>query len=69
MAVRYLLRVTPLVVFRGRITDQWVLRFLPLMPYAVLTMTIPAIVLAAAAGFPGAVALVLALVGGRGRRR
>ena len=59
----YLLRVTPLVVFRGRITNQWVLRFLHYVPYAVLTdMTIPAIVLATSSWISGAVALVLALV-------
>ena len=59
----YLLRVSSLVVFRGRITNQWVLRFLHYVPYAVLTaMTIPAIVLATSSWISGAVALVLALV-------
>lgn len=65
----YLLRVMPLVVFRGRITNQWVLRFLHYVPYAVLTaMTIPAIVLATTSWISGLVALLLALVAAwRGR--
>ena len=61
----YLVRMLPLVLMKGRITNRFLLSFLHYIPYAVLSvMTIPAIFTAtgsltsAAAGF--AVALLLA---------
>ncbi len=61
----YLVRMLPLVLMKGKITNRFLLSFLHYIPYAVLSvMTIPAIFSAtgdirtAAAGF--AVALVLA---------
>ena len=42
--VTYLIRVTPMVVFRKKIKNRWVQSFLYYVPYTVLTaMTIPAI--------------------------
>ena len=64
----YLVRMLPLVLMKGRITNRFLLSFLHYIPYAVLSvMTIPAIFSAtgdlrtAAAGF--AVAMVLAWKG------
>ena len=64
--VTYLVRAVPLVVFKKKIKNRFILSFLHYMPYAVLSvMTIPAVffatdhVISAAAGV--AVALVLAL--------
>ena len=61
----YLVRMLPLVLMKGRITNRFLLSFLHYIPYAVLSvMTIPAIFSAtgdirtAAVGF--AVAMVLA---------
>ncbi len=66
--VTYLVRMLPLVLMKGKITNRFVLSFLHYIPYAVLSvMTIPAIFSAtgnwipAAAGF--AVAAVLAWFG------
>lgn len=63
--VTYLVRMVPLVLFKKKITNRFVLSFLHYMPYAVLSvMTVPAVffatdhVLSAAAGV--AVALVTA---------
>ena len=64
----YLVRMLPLVLMKGRITNRFLLSFLHYIPYAVLSvMTIPAIFTAtgsltsAATGF--AVALLLAWKG------
>lgn len=64
----YLVRMLPLVLMKGKITNRFLLSFLHYIPYAVLSvMTIPAIFTAtgsltsAAAGF--AVALLLAWKG------
>ena len=64
----YLVRMLPLVLMKGRITNRFLLSFLHYIPYAVLSvMTIPAIFTAtgsltsAAAGF--AVAMLLAWKG------
>ena len=64
----YLVRMLPLVLMKGKITNRFLLSFLHYIPYAVLSvMTIPAIFSAtgsltsAAAGF--AVALLLAWKG------
>ena len=61
----YLVRMVPLVLMKGKITNSFVLSFLHYIPYAVLSvMTVPAIFYAtgepisAAAGF--VVALLLA---------
>lgn len=65
----YLVRMVPLVLMKGKITNRFVLSFLHYIPYAVLSvMTIPAIfyatgeLLPAAAGF--VVAMILAWRGG-----
>lgn len=65
----YLVRMVPLVLMKGKITNRFVLSFLHYIPYAVLSvMTIPAIfyatgeLLPAAVGF--AVAMILAWRGG-----
>ena len=40
----YLIRVTPMVVFRKKITNVWIRSFLHYVPYAVLAaMTFPAV--------------------------
>jgi branched-subunit amino acid transport protein len=40
----YLIRVTPMVVFRNKITNNWIKSFLYYVPYAVLSaMTFPAV--------------------------
>ena len=64
----YLVRMLPLVLMKGKITNRFLLSFLHYIPYAVLSvMTIPAIFSAtgdlrtAAAGF--AVAMVLSWKG------
>ncbi len=64
----YLVRMLPLVLMKGKITNRFLLSFLHYIPYAVLSvMTIPAIFTAtgsltsAAAGF--AVAMLLAWKG------
>lgn len=61
----YLIRVTPMVVFRRKITNVWIRSFLHYVPYAVLAaMTFPAVLsstgtaLSAVAGT--AVAIILA---------
>ena len=61
----YLIRVTPMVVFRRKITNMWIRSFLHYVPYAVLAaMTFPAVLsstgtaLSAVAGT--AVAIILA---------
>ena len=66
--VTYLVRMLPLVLMKGRITNRFLLSFLHYIPYAVLSvMTIPAIFTAtgdirpAAAGF--ATAMLLAWKG------
>ena len=43
-AMTYAIRVTPMVVFRKKITNQWIKSFLYYVPYAVLSaMTFPAV--------------------------
>ena len=66
--VTYLVRMLPLTLVRGKITNRFLISFLYYMPYAVLSaMTIPAIffavdsVPAAFAGF--AAAMLLAFLG------
>ena len=66
--VTYLVRMLPLVLMKGRITNRFLLSFLHYIPYAVLSvMTIPAIfnatgdIRTAAAGF--ATAMLLAWKG------
>ncbi len=61
----YLIRVTPMVVFRKRITNVWIRSFLHYVPYAVLAaMTFPAVFSStgttASAVAGSAVAIVLA---------
>ncbi|MDO5676311.1 MAG: AzlD domain-containing protein [Propionibacteriaceae bacterium] len=59
----YLLRVTPLVALRKRITNRWFLSFLHYVPYVVLTaMTVPAILFATSSVLSGAAALIVAII-------
>lgn len=61
--VTYLLRVTPIALFRREIRSVWVRSFLSYVPYAVLTaMTIPAVFLATSTWQSAAVGFVLAVV-------
>lgn len=62
--VTYLIRVLPLVIFRGKLTNTFIKSFLYYLPYAVLgAMTFPAILfstgnyIASAAGFLAACVL------------
>lgn len=64
--VTYLIRLTPMVVFRKKIKNRWIQSFLYYVPYVVLSaMTVPAVFsstgsfVSAAAGFIVAVALAL----------
>ncbi len=66
--ITYLIRMMPIVLFRSKIKNTFVLSFLHYIPYAVLSvMTIPAIfyatdsIVSAAVGF--AVAMVLSYLG------
>lgn len=63
-AVTYLIRLTPMVVFRKKIKNRWIQSFLYYVPYVVLSaMTVPAVfsstgsVSSAVAGFVVAVIL------------
>jgi len=63
-AVTYLIRLTPMVVFRKKIQNRWIQSFLYYVPYVVLSaMTVPAVfsstgsVPSAVAGFVVAVIL------------
>lgn len=63
-AVTYLIRLTPMVVFRKKIKNRWIQSFLYYVPYVVLSaMTVPAVfsstgsVSSSAAGFVIAVIL------------
>ncbi len=63
--VTYLIRLTPMVVFRKKIKNRWIQSFLYYVPYVVLSaMTVPAVfsstgsIFSAVAGF--AVAVMLA---------
>ena len=59
----YLIRVTPMVVFRKKITNRFVRSFLYYVPYAVLaSMTFPAILSSTATVLSGAAALVVAVI-------
>lgn len=61
--VTYLLRATPLVLLRRRISNRWLLSFLHYVPYVVLTaMTVPAILFATSSVISGAAALLVAIV-------
>ena len=62
--VTYLIRLTPMVVFRKKIKNKWIQSFLYYVPYVVLSaMTVPAVfsstgsVSSAVAGFVVAVVL------------
>lgn len=66
--VTYLIRMVPLVLFKGKIKNRFILSFLHYIPYAVLSvMTIPAIfyatgsMISACMGF--IVAMILAYLG------
>ena len=60
--VTYLVRMVPLVLMKGKITNRFVLSFLHYIPYAVLSvMTIPAIFFATGEILPAAVGFVVAV--------
>ena len=59
----YLVRMLPLVLMKGKITNRFVLSFLHYIPYAVLSvMTIPAIFYATGTMVPAAVGFAVAMV-------
>ena len=61
--VTYLIRMLPLVIFKGKIKNRFVLSFLHYMPYAVLTvMTIPTMFFATGSIISGIVGFIVALV-------
>ena len=61
--VTYLIRMLPLVLFKKKIKNRFVLSFLHYMPYAVLSvMTIPAMLYATGSIIAGAVGMLVALV-------
>ena len=61
--VTYLVRMVPLVLMKGKITNRFVLSFLHYIPYAVLSvMTIPAIFYATGELLPAAVGFCVAMV-------
>ena len=64
LAVTYLVRVLPLVVFKKKITNRFVRSFLTYIPYAVLAaMTFPAVFFAVDC-IPAAAGVIAALAGG-----
>lgn len=61
--VTYLVRMVPLVLMKGKITNRFVLSFLHYIPYAVLSvMTIPAIFFATGEILPAAAGFVVAVL-------
>jgi len=61
--VTYLIRMLPLVLFKKKIKNRFVLSFLHYMPYAVLSvMTVPAMLYATGSIIAGAVGMLVALV-------
>ena len=56
--VTYVVRMLPLVVFRRKITNQFIQSFLAYVPYAVLSaMTFPAILSSTASGWSATAAV------------
>ncbi len=61
--ITYLIRMLPLVLFKKKITNRFVLSFLYYVPYAVLSvMTIPAIFYATESPISAAVGFFAALI-------
>lgn len=61
--ITYLIRMLPLVLFKKKITNRFVLSFLYYVPYAVLSvMTIPAIFYATESPVSAAVGFITALI-------
>ncbi len=61
--VTYLVRMIPLVLFRSKIKNRFVLSFLHYVPYAVLTvMTVPAIFYATSSPISAVAGFVLAVI-------
>ncbi|MBQ2714799.1 MAG: AzlD domain-containing protein [Clostridia bacterium] len=61
--VTYLIRTIPLVLFKKKIKNVFVLSFLHYMPYAVLSvMTFPTMIYATGSIISGIVGLIVALV-------
>ena len=61
--VTYVVRMLPLVVFRRKITNQFIQSFLAYVPYAVLSaMTFPAILSSTASGWSAAAGLLVAIL-------
>lgn len=58
----YVIRVTPMLVFRNKITNRWVKSFLYYVPYAVLSaMTFPAVFYCTSSVGSAAVGCVVAI--------
>ena len=61
--VTYLIRMLPLVLFKKKITNKYVVSFLYYLPYAVLTvMTVPAVFYATGNIWSAIVGFVVALI-------
>ena len=61
--VTYVVRMLPLVVFRRKITNQFIQSFLAYVPYAVLSaMPFPAILSSTASGWSAAAGLLVAIL-------
>lgn len=62
-AVTYLIRLTPMVVFRKKIKNRWIQSFLYYVPYVVLSaMTVPAVFSSTGSAFSAAAGFVVAVI-------
>lgn len=61
--VTYLIRMVPLVLFKGKIKNRFILSFLYYIPYAVLSvMTIPAIFYATGSMISACIGFIVAMI-------
>lgn len=62
-AVTYLIRLTPMVVFRKKIKSRWIQSFLYYVPYVVLSaMTVPAVFTSTGSAFSAAAGFIVAVI-------
>ncbi len=62
-AVTYLIRLTPMVVFRKKIKNRWIQSFLYYVPYVVLSaMTVPAVFTSTGSAFSAAAGFIVAVI-------
>lgn len=61
--ITYFIRVTPMIIFRKKITNVWIKSFLHYVPYAVLAaMTFPAVFSSTASKTSAAVGCIIAII-------